>query len=812
MNAMALSRPRSWARLLAWGGGGLLLIVVAAVLAAYLVFRASLPRLDGEIAIPGLRAEVEVERDAMGIPTLKSANRRDLAQAMGYVHAQDRFFQMDLQRRLSAGELSELLGPSTLPTDRSLRRHQFSRVADRVLEQATAIERDLLEAYATGVNLALQELGARPWEYVPLGASPRPWTARDSLLVAFSMYIDLNDTTGEREIANAALKAVLPADLFPVLYPLGSEWDAPIDGGTWRAPPLPGPVVLNLREGQGRVAALAAPVARPRTDHIGDVALGSNSWAVAGTQTADGKALLANDMHLGLQVPNIWYRARLIVTSTEGASLDLIGVTLPGLPLVIAGSNTHVAWGFTNTHGDWTDLVIVNVDPQDATRYLTAQGPASFEHATEVIQVRGQSPDTLIVTRTQWGPVVAQDSMGRPLALAWTAHRPEATNLKMLGFETAQTVEEALQVANQSGAPVQNFVAADATGSIGWTLFGQVPVREGYDSRFPSDWSKPATGWTRWRTADEMPRVLNPLGGRVWTANTRTITASTWLDFVGPGAYVLGARAGQIRDGLLGRKAATAQDMLAIQLDDRALFLARWRDLLLQTLAPPAIEGHVGRQAARRLVEDWSGHAAIDDPGYLIVRNFRRSVLAATFNALVAPARSAYPGLQFDPGQQFEGSAWQLVTERPLHLLDPRYTDWDAALLDSLDGTLAEIKEACGAVAECGWGQSNVLAMRHPLSRAMPWAAWLIDMPGMPLPGDSNMPRVQGPRQGASERFVVSPGRESEGYFQMPGGQSSHPLSSFYRAGHEAWLTGAPHPLLPGTAAHVLILRPEAIP
>jgi penicillin amidase len=211
-------------------------------------------------------------------------------------------------------------------------------------------------------------------------------------------------------------------------------------------------------------------------------------------------------------------------------------------------------------------------------------------------------------------------------------------------------------------------------------------------------------------------------------------------------------------------------------------------------------------------VEAWSGHAAVDDPGYLIVRNFRRAVLAATFNSLIAPARSAYPGLQFDPGQQFEGSAWQLVTERPLHLLDPRYTDWDAALLDSLDGTLADIKEACGALAECGWGQSNVLAMRHPLSRAMPWASWLIDMPGMPLPGDSNMPRVQGPRQGASERFVVSPGRESEGFFQMPGGQSSHPLSSFYRAGHEAWLTGAPQPLLPGTAAHVLILRPEPIP
>ncbi len=792
--------------------GGVIAVLAVGVLGTYLTLRASLPRLDGEMALPGLRAVVTIERDASGVPTVRAQNRRDLARATGYVHAQDRFFQMDLQRRLAAGELSELLGPATLPTDRSLRRHQFTRVADRVIEQATPAERDLIDAYAEGVNQALRDLGARPWEYLPLGASPRAWKARDSLLVAFAMYIDLNDTTGERELANAALQAALPAELFPVLYPLGSEWDAPVDGGTWRAPPLPGPEVLNLQQGANRVAALAAPRRRAMTDVLGDAALGSNSWAVAGTQTADGGALLANDMHLGLQVPNIWYRARLLVAPADGKLQDLIGVTLPGLPIMVAGSNTHVAWGFTNTHGDWTDLVVVNVDPQDATKYQTAEGPVSFEHEAETIQVRGQAAEELTLTRTQWGPVVAMDATGRPLVLAWTAHRPEATNLKMLGFETANTVQEALQVANESGAPVQNFVVADATGSIGWTLFGQIPVRQGYDSRFPSDWSKPATGWTRCRTPDEIPRIVNPLGGRLWTANSRTITATTWLDFVGPGAYVLGARAGQIRDDLLAQKSVSAKDMAAIQLDDRALFLARWRDLLLQILAPTAVEGNQDRQVARRLVDGWSGHAAVDDPGYLIVRDFRRAVLTATFDALTAPARIAYPDLKFDPGQQFEGSAWQLVTERPLHLLDPKYADWESAFIAWLDAALAGIKKECGTLSECGWGQSNVLAMRHPLSRALPWASRFIDMPAVPLPGDSNMPRVQGPRQGASERLVVSPGRESEGLFQMPGGQSSHPLSSYYRAGHEAWITGEPQPLLPGPATHILTLRPLPAP
>ncbi|MEQ1579700.1 MAG: penicillin acylase family protein [Steroidobacteraceae bacterium] len=799
-------------RRLALGLGASVAVLAFALLGAYLTFRASLPRLDGEVAVPGLKAVVTIERDVNGVPTVRARNRLDLARATGYVHAQDRFFQMDLQRRLSAGELSELLGPATLPTDRSLRRHQFSRVADQVLEQATPAERDLLDAYAEGVNQALRDLGARSWEYLPLGASPRPWKARDSLLVAFAMYIDLNDTTGERELANAALRATLPAELFSVLYPLGSEWDAPVDGGTWRAPPLPGPEVLDLRQGARRMAALAVPRRDAMTDMLGDAALGSNSWAVGGAQTSDGRALLANDMHLGLQVPNIWYRARLLVATTEGTLQDLIGVTLPGLPIMVAGSNTHVAWGFTNTHGDWTDLVVVNVDPADATKYLTSEGPMPFEHEAEVIAVRGQLLETLSLTRTQWGPVVAMDATGRPLVLAWTAHRPEATNLKMLGFETAGTVQEALRVASESGAPVQNVVVADSSGSIGWTLFGQIPVRQGYDSRFPSDWSKPATGWIRWRTPDEIPRIVNPLGGRLWTANSRTITATTWLDFVGPGAYVLGARAGQIRDDLLAQKSADAKGMVAIQLDDRALFLARWRDLLLQVLTPTAVQGNQARQVARRLVEGWSGHAAVDDPGYLIVRNFRRAVLSATFDALVAPTRIAYPEIKFDPGQQFEGSAWRLVTERPLHLLDPNYPDWDGALVAWLDVALADIKKECGTLSDCGWGRTNVLSMRHPLSRAMPWASWLIDMPSMPLPGDSNMPRVQGPRQGASERLVVSPGRESEGFFQMPGGQSSHPLSAYYRAGHDAWITGQPQPLLPGPATHTLTLRPPAAP
>lgn len=782
-------------------------ILLLAGTTLYLGLRASLPVLKGEVSVAGLQAPVILERDADGVPTLRARSRRDLAFALGFVHAQDRFFQMDLQRRLAGGELAELFGPAALASDREMRRHRFRTVAREVLTQASPIERQLLEAYTAGTNAGLAALGSRPWEYLALTSEPRAWAPEDSLLVAFAMYIDLNDSDGERELANVALRAALPAEILALLQPLGSEWDAPVDGGTWRLPPLPGPDIYDLRAPAARTALASLP-SLPLVTRTGDAALGSNSWAVAGSLTANGGALLANDMHLGLQVPNIWYRAFLKVESDDATTKrDLIGVTLPGLPLLITGSNGRVAWGFTNTHGDWTDLVAVTVDPANPDQYLTAAGPQPFVHEEEILRVRGQPDEKLSIESTVWGPITAEAN-GTPLALAWTAHRPEATNLRMLGLESAATVEEALAIANESGAPVQNFVVADALGHIGWTLFGRVPVREGYDSRFPSGWAAPQTGWTRWREPNEYPHIVDPLQGRLWTANTRTIDATAWLDFVGPGSYVLGARAGQIRDGLLALRAPKPEDMLAIQLDDRALFLSRWRDLVLQLLTPAVLEGHVDRQSAHALTAAWSGRAAVHDAGYRIVRNFRRTVLTRTYEALIAPARTTHPQMDFEPGQQFEGTVWQLVTEQPPHLLDPRHPDWNTALLEWLDESLAALKEECGDLVRCTWGDANVLAMRHPLSRAMPFVSGLLDMPARALPGDANMPRVQSPRQGASERLVVSPGRENEGYFQMPGGQSSHPLSPFHAAGHEAWMSGEPRPLLPGPAEYSLTLSP----
>nr|WP_298724029.1 penicillin acylase family protein [uncultured Steroidobacter sp.] len=789
-------------------GLALLIVLVVGGLAGFFALRASLPQVDGTIANARITAPAAIERDAEGTPVLRARTRADLAFATGFAHGQDRYFQMDLMRRAAAGEMAELLGASMLETDRRLRVHGFRRVAREVLAAATENDRALLDAYSAGVNFALSQAAAKPWEYLLLGAKPAPWLPEDSLLAAFSMYLNLNDSSGSEELMRLQLRDALPPAMFAFIAPLGTEWDAPISGGTIRSATIPGPEVFDLRDGGPRSAALLAPRSTELLEEKNYV--GSNSWAVAGSHTADKRALLANDMHLGLRLPHVWYRARMIVDAEGDKRRDLVGVTLPGLPVLIVGSNGHVAWGFTNSFGDWTDLVIVERDPNDASRYLTPEGSEPFEVHQEVLKVKDGKDETLTVMATRWGPVVGEDTSNRPLALAWTAHFAQATNLRMLDLETADTVDEALLVANRSGVPVQNFLAVDASGRIGWTLMGQVPVRGNYDSTLPYLWNTPDAGWNGWRKPEEYPRIVDPQAGRLWTANARTVDVETWLSFMGDGMYDNGARAAQIRDDLLALENATAADMVNIQLDDRALFLIRWRDFLLELLDEDAVQGQPLRAEARKFLEDWSARAAAEDVGYRLVRAMRLQIRQDVFESLTAAARLKYPDSKFSPSAQFEGPLWQLVTRRPAHMLDPRYPSWDAALLASVDAALKKLVSECGTLSQCTWGAQNTLVMRHPLSQAVPLVGHWLDMPAQQLSGDSFMPRVQGPSFGASQRMVVSPGHEAAGYFQMPGGPVDHPMSPFYGAGHKAWARGEPRPLLPGEPKHILKLSPAA--
>jgi penicillin G amidase len=804
---------------------------------------ASLPQLEGRRALAGLSAPVEVERDDLGVPTIHAANRLDAARALGFLHSQDRFFQMDLLRRQAAGEMAELIGPAVLESDRANRIHRFRAVARRVVSAASAEDRNLLAAYAEGVNSGLATLAEKPFEYLALLVDPAPWRLEDSLLVVYAMFFELHDEDGSRESELGFLHDNLPPEMFEFLAPAGTEWDAPLVGPAFAAPPIPGPEVFDLRRRRtlpkaaalNRLARATSPpapllkergekreslqapllqergwgeVARPSAwENEAVSAAGSNNWAVAGSHTADGRAWLANDMHLGIRVTNTWYRVSIVRPDGAGGTLRMTGVTLPGAPLVVVGSNGHVAWGFTNSYGDWTDVVILETDAKNPEVYRTPAGPRRFTKAVERIRVKGGADEALEIKQTIWGPVLGADHSGRPQALAWTAHHPRAVNLGIGKLETARTLEEAMAMANRTGIPPQNFVVADAAGRIGWTIIGQIPRRVGFDGRIPTSWADGSRRWDGWLAPEEAPRIVDPPSGRIWTANARVVDGEM-LAKIGNGGYMLGARARQIRDDLMKLPKATPRDLLAVQLDDRALFLERWRGVLLGALTPEATAADPRRRELRRLVETtWTGRASVDSVAYRAVRGFRAFLIEQVFTSLTGQGDRPEEE-RFGPTHQFEAPLWRLVTERPPHLLDPKLESWDEQLLAAVDALLDYYAEQGPDLAGRTWGERNTTRIQHPLSQAVPSLGRWLDVPPRQLPGDEEMPRVQGPTYGASERLLVSPGREEAGYFHMPVGQSGHPLSPYYQKGHEAWEEGKPTPFLPGPAVHRLRLEP----
>jgi penicillin amidase len=283
------------------------------------------------------------------------------------------------------------------------------------------------------------------------------------------------------------------------------------------------------------------------------------------------------------------------------------------------------------------------------------------------------------------------------------------------------------------------------------------------------------------------------------------------LDLLGHGDYLFAARAHQVRDDLSALPArASERDLLRIQLDNRALLLSRWQHLLLQTLTPAVVAADPRRRELRDLVERWGGRAAIDSAGYRLVRTFRVLLARRAFETITAPVRRLEPDFEYvNAFDQFEGPLWQLVSTRPPNLLDPRYRSWDELFLAAVDEVIQTLTEGGRTLASRTWGERNTTAIRHPLSRAIPGSSRWLDMPALQLPGDQDMPRVQHPSHGATLRMVVAPGHEEQGIFEMPCGQSGHPLSPHYRDGHTAWAQGAPTPFLPGPPVQTLVLVPS---
>lgn len=778
-----------------------LALLLLAVLGGWLFLRGSLAQLDGARTVPGLHAAVTIARDADGVPMVTGQDRLDVAYATGFVHAQERFFQMDLLRRSGAGELSELFGPKALPLDSEHRLHRFRARATEMLAHMPAEDRAFIDRYVAGVNDGLNALSARPFEYALTGTAPRAWTAEDSLLVVWAMYFDLQGGREAHKLARGWLRDHTDAAQLAFLLPESTQWDAPLDAGEIApsSTPLPPSPPSWWARDDAQPARASAPSG-----------IGSNNYAIAGSRTSTGAAIVSDDMHLGLQLPNTWYRLALRFPDGAGGQRRIVGVTLPGAPpSIIVGSNGHVAWGFTNSYGDYIDLVALGMDGQHPGQVRTPSGWETPQRHVERILVKGEAPKELVVRDTSLGPV--REAGGVAYALHWVAHDPAALNLNHRKLESAMTLDQAMAIANTDGIPAQNFVAGDEHGNIGWTIAGILPKRAAPSlaGTFPLAGGGGVT-WSGLLPPADYPRIVNPPDGQLSTANNRQLMGAG-EQRIGDGGFDIGARNHQLRENLRALGAKTdVPAAFGVSLDDRALFVAPWRERALRALCAPALAGHPQRAEFRRLLEtSWDGHASVNSSGYLLARNYMWALQDVLFGVANAEMKKIDPKASVP----FATSRWpaviaRLLDERPAAWVPRGYRDWREVELAAIDAEIAALTVGGHRLAKRTWGERNTAAIAHPITAAAPFLTRWLAAPPDQLPGDANMPRVAAPKFGQSERLTVSPGREEEGIFNMPGGQSGHPLSPFFLAGHEDWVKATPRPLLPGAAKYTLTLVP----
>ena len=769
-----------------------LVLLLLAAGAAYTVVAAALPRRSGQAQLAGLTAPLTVALDARAVATVRGDSFIDVLRGEGYLHAQERFFQMDLLRRSSAGELAELFGERALAADRGQRPFGYRALVRRLRSTLPAEQLAWLDAYTEGVNAGLADLGARPPEYWLVGAPPRPWTADDSLLVVLTFYTMLsNNESYERP--QGVMHAVMPPSLYDFLTPSASRFDRPVLGaspndptGGYRSLPVPGPDVVDLR----RQPAPAHGVPRVEPPLTGPA---SNNWAVEATRSAAGQALIANDPHLSLRVPNIFYRIEL-----EWLQRAARGVSIPGLPGVLIGASNDVAWGATVSNADQSDWVVIEVDPSDARRYRTPDGYEPFTVVDDEIVVAGRAPERLATRWTRWGPVVAEDWLGRPLALHATWLEPQGLDLDIVGIADATDVRSASTLLSRWAGPSLNWVLADRFGDIGWAVNGPLPRRVGFDGSRPESL---ADGSRSWQGRLPPPGALGGRDGVLFTANNRTL-ARDRADAVSR-MWMRPLRAKRIDDLLAERRTFSERDFLAMQLDTSAEGYEQIRATILDVVATGEREPQLAQ--ARELAVAWNGHADVDQPAFRLLHAYYRALLQRTLEPLLAPAIAAEPNFVYRWPLADEVLR-RLLDERPPHLLTKDYSDWPAFLRQVLGDTLAALEQ--DAPLDSEWGDFNVLDVAHPFASALGPFAQRLALPRAPLPGSMVSLRVAAPSYGAVVRMTVAPAAPTDGILQLAGGQSGHFLSPHFRDSQADWIDGTPTPFLAGEAVTTFVLLP----
>ncbi len=758
----------------------------------------SLPKLDGTVNLNGLREPVTVASDAYGIPTITAGSREDAIRTFGYVTARDRLFQMDLLRRSAAGRLAEVLGKTVRETDVRQRMFGFSATAGAIAARLPRDQRDVLDAFAEGVNDYLTQMKTPPFEFLLLGYEPERWNVEDSLLILLGVFQMLSGTE-EEERMWTVMEETLPAEVVAFLVPETDPYTNALlnrnSAGSVRSH-IPVQALAALRKPIDQMQARRTSMVR-----FGRNGLGSNGWAVHGAKTPDGRSILANDMHLDMAMPNILYRVQL-----RYEQIAVTGVAIPGLPVVVAGTNGFVAWGVTNVEGDFLDLVRLELNPADSNEYKTPGGWKRFARRHEVIKVKDAPDSELEVKDTIWGPVSDTNLMGKPVVVHWTALDPEAVDLGQIAMDRVRSVGEAIAVMNHAGGPVNNVVLADSNGHIAWTYTGKIPIRRGLNGSVSVSWADGRVGWTGYVSPGALPSIVDPPAGFVVSANQRMLDAS--YPYVVGHSFANGYRAFRISERLQAMTTVREQDLFDLQLDSTSQFYEFYRQLAQKILTDNVIQHDAALASARQALEAWNGKADADSRGFALVVRFRDVLSRSVFTPFLASCRERDAQFSYD-GDQDTPLRELLAEQDPELNPDPdHFPGWSEFLLNAITKSVQELKEEHPSlsVTELTWGHLNRVKIEHPLASALPGLGYLLNMPDEPASGCGQCIRVMEDGLGATQRLVVSPNHQDAGILHMPGGQSGHPFSPHYRDQQHDWSAGLPLPLSAGTPVHTLTL------
>ncbi|MDD5463393.1 MAG: penicillin acylase family protein [Methylococcales bacterium] len=763
----------------------------------FYLFYTSLPIEDDEILLPGLKNPVSVHADSFGIPSIKATDRKDAYQVLGFLHARDRLFQMELMRRKSAGRLAEIFGSVAVNLDMNQRDYQFEQTARNIVAALPTDQKQVLKAYVEGVNAFISQAKILPPEFIMLKFSPEPWRMEDSILVALGLFQTLNGQEQDERMVTVMEKA-LPKELVEFLTPDTDAYATILLGGPdSHRPAQPVPVSAFAA-----LDAQSAQLAKGSVDVDSSIA-GSNNWVVAGNKTFDGRAIVANDMHLGLNAPNIWYRAELHYTGQY-----LNGVTLPGLPLLIVGGNNNVAWGFTNITADLLDLITLDINPNNPQEYLTPQGWRSFTKNTAIIKIKDGADIAIELRSTIWGPVSSKPLLGHPVAIKWIALETEAVDLGLLDMDKVTSVKEAMRVINQAGAPQQNVVFADRAGHIGWTYMGRFPKRKVSNGLVSRSWADASMAWDGFIPPEQLPRVVDPPDGFIVTANNRTLGRD--YPYVIANNWALGYRAYRITELLREANNITEQDMLHMQLDTRSEFYEFYRQLGLQEINTVKHNDGIVNQSEQTL-RAWDGYMHLNSKGAALLILFREKLAEGIFAKVVIRCKQYDPNFSY-AWREMETPLRELLTQRPKGILPAQYNDnWREFILETLNSAATDLQSHYPDIelAQLNWGTINRITQHHPFSKSLPILGTLLDIGEFESSGCASVcVKVMSNEHGASERLVLAPAHPEDGILEMPGGQSGHPFSKHYRDQQKFWQEGKAAPFMPGKFVHTLHFRP----